>query len=342
VADRLFFHLPGVIVLPVVAISALSAFLMWEVEHIGSVTLGIAVAAAAVLACGLILMQIRKRLDRLGEHYQALLRVADEQSRRVEAANRLKDEFLSTLSHELRTPLNIVLGWARLLANGKLSPEQSARAIAAIERAGWAQSRLIEDLLDISRLVSGNVQLTMRSTAIDPILDRVIESLRAAAEAKNIVIEAAIDPRVGAIRADAERLQQMLWHLMSNAIKFTPPLGHVRVNVARDERSVLIRISDTGIGFDREVAAHLFERFRQGDSSSTRPYGGLGLGLGIVKHLVELHGGTVTAYSAGRNAGSRFDVVLPVPALEEATAEAGGARTWPAHARRPVRSAGGR
>jgi signal transduction histidine kinase/CheY-like chemotaxis protein len=294
---------------------------MWEVEHIGSLTLGVLVAAAAVLACGLILRQIRKRLDQLGEHYQELLRLADEQFQRAETANRLKDEFLATLSHELRTPLNIVLGWTRLLANGKLSPEQSARAIAAVERAGWAQSRLIEDLLDISRLVSGNVQLTMRSTAIDTILDRVIESLGAAAGAKNIVIEAAVEPGVGAIRADAERLQQVLWHLLSNAIKFTPPLGHVSVNVARDERAVLIRVSDTGIGFDREVAAHLFERFRQGDGSSTRPYGGLGLGLGIVRHLVELHGGTVTAFSAGLNAGSRFDVVLPVPAMAEATPE---------------------
>ena len=270
-----------------------------------------------MLACGLILRQIRSRLDELAEHYRSLLRLADEQFQRAETANRLKDEFLSTLSHELRTPLNIVLGWTRLLANGKLTPEQSARAIAAVERAGWAQSRLIEDLLDISQLVSGKVQLTMRPTAIDSILDRVIESLGAAAEAKNIVIEAVVDPAVGSIRVDADRLQQILWNLISNAIKFTPPLGHVSVNVERHEQSVLIRVSDTGIGFDRDVAAHLFERFRQGDGSTTRSYGGLGLGLGIVRHLVELHGGTVTAYSAGLNAGSRFDVILPVPALVE-------------------------
>jgi signal transduction histidine kinase/CheY-like chemotaxis protein len=299
----------------------LSAFLMWEVEHVGSIPLGVAVSAAAVVVCGLILRQIRRRLDELAEHYQSLLRVADEQFQRAEAANRLKDEFLSTLSHELRTPLNIVLGWTRLLANGKLSPAQSARAIAAVERAGWAQSRLIEDLLDISQLVNGKVQLTMRSTAIDPILDRVIASLGAAAEAKSIFIEARVDPAVGSVRVDADRLQQILWHLISNAIKFTPPLGHVSVDIARHDQAVAIHVSDTGIGFDRDVAAHLFERFRQGDSSTTRPYGGLGLGLGIVRHLVELHGGTITAYSAGLNAGSRFDVTLPLRELVEGTAQ---------------------
>jgi signal transduction histidine kinase/CheY-like chemotaxis protein len=304
-----------VVVLAVAAISALSAFLMWEVEHVGSVTFALVIAAAAVVACGLILRQIRGRLDQLAEHYGSLLRLAEEQFQRAETANRLKEEFLATLSHELRTPLNIVLGWTRLLANGKLTPEQSARAIAAVERAGWAQSRLIEDLLDVSRLASGKVQLTMRTTAIDSILDRVIESLGAAAEAKSIVIEAVVDPAVGAIRVDADRLQQILWNLISNAIKFTPALGHVSVKVERHEGSLRMRISDTGIGFDHEVAAHLFERFRQGDSSTTRPYGGLGLGLGIVRHLVELHGGTVTAYSAGLNAGSSFDVTLPVPLL---------------------------
>ncbi len=201
-----------------------------------------------------------------------------------------------------------MLGWARLLAGGKLDPAQTARAVQAIERAGWAQSRLIEDLLDLSRMLAGTMELSIRPTALQPLVESAVESLRSASDAKHLTIESVIDPALPPIALDSDRMKQVVWNLLSNAIKFTPNGGHVEVRVVPESDQVRLTVSDTGIGFPPAVAAHLFERFRQGDASSTREHGGLGLGLGIVRHVVELHGGRVSASSAGDNAGSTFEM----------------------------------
>jgi signal transduction histidine kinase/ActR/RegA family two-component response regulator len=319
VPERIKPQLGRLIALPMATIGALAAILVWELEHVGSILLGVVVLGCAVLAALVVMRRVRRRVDDLSAHYEALLRTADEQSRRAEAANRLKDEFLATLSHELRTPLNSVLGWARLLATGKLDADQTAKAVQAIERAGWAQSRLVEDLLDVSRIVAGKLQISPRPTLLQPLVDAAVHSLAPATEAKRIAVQVNLDPAVGPIAVDPDRLQQVVWNLVSNAIKFTPSGGNVRVELAREDHHVRLAVSDTGIGFDPEIAAHLFERFRQADSGTTRQYGGLGLGLGIVRHIVELHGGTVTAESAGENRGSMFTVCLPIVQAAAAT-----------------------
>jgi signal transduction histidine kinase/ActR/RegA family two-component response regulator len=309
-------ELGRLVVTPFATIGVLAAVLLWEIEHVGSVLLALAIAAIALSIGVLVARGLRANLDQLATHYEALLQTADEQSQRAEAANRLKDEFLATLSHELRTPLNSVIGWTRLLGSGKLDAPQTARAIQAIERAGWAQSRLVEDLLDVSRIVAGRLQINPRPTLVQPLIEAAVDSLRPAADAKHIAIDVELDPALGPIAVDPDRVQQIVWNLASNAIKFTPTGGHVDVclDVVGDDIRLVVR--DNGIGFHPDVAAHLFERFRQGDSSSTRQYGGLGLGLGIVRHVVELHGGTVTASSAGPNTGSRFEVLLPKRAAD--------------------------
>ena len=321
---------------PFATIGVLAAVLTWEVEHVGSILLAVAIAAVGVSIGVLVARQLRRDIARLGDHYAALLHTADEQSRHAEAANRVKDEFLATLSHELRTPLNSVLGWARLLASGKLDQAQTGRAVRAIERAGWAQSRLIDDLLDISRIVSGTLELSMRSTAVPPVVEAAVESLRYAAEAKRIAIDVAVAPDLQAIAADPDRLKQVVWNLLSNAIKFTPSGGSIRVAVDATADEMRLVVQDTGIGFDPGVAKHLFERFRQGDSSSTREHGGLGLGLGIVRHVVELHGGTVTAASGGDNKGSTFEVRLPIRLMEDAPIAAVPVPSTPARALRGI------
>jgi signal transduction histidine kinase/CheY-like chemotaxis protein len=305
-------QLGRLLVTPFATIGVLAAVLVWEVEHVGSLALALSIASIGVLIGALVARHLRRDIDQLTEHYLALLRTAEEQSRRAEQANQLKDEFLATLSHELRTPLNSVLGWARLLGSGKLDSEQAARAVAAIERAGWAQSHVIEDLLDVSRIVAGKLEIYMRATVLQPVIEAAIESLRPAWEAKRITVDVTLDRTLEPIAADPDRLQQMVWNLVSNAIKFTPSGGHIDVELQSTEREVMLTVCDNGIGLRPEVAAHLFERFRQGDSSSTREYGGLGLGLGIVRHVVELHGGVVSASSAGEDMGSTFEVRLPL------------------------------
>lgn len=305
-------QLGRLLVTPFVTIGVLAAVLVWEVEHVGSVALALSIASIGVFIGALVARHLRRDIDRVAEYYLSLLRIAEEQSRQAEQANRLKDQFLATLSHELRTPLNSVLGWARLLASGKLDAEQSARAVAAIERAGWAQSHLIEDLLDVSRLVAGRLEIHTRATALQPVVEAAIESLRPASEAKRITVDVDLDRTLEPITGDPDRLQQVVWNLVSNAIKFTPSGGHVAVELQATAREVVLTVRDNGIGLQPGVAAHLFERFRQGDGSSTREYGGLGLGLGIVRHVVELHGGIVTASSAGEQMGSVFQVRLPL------------------------------
>jgi signal transduction histidine kinase len=305
-------QLGRLVVTPFATIGVLAAVLVWEVEHVGSIALALFIAAIGVLIGIVVARQLRRDIETLTTYYSGLLRTADEQSRQAEQANRLKDDFLATLSHELRTPLNSVLGWAHLLATGKLDAAQSVQAVRAIERSGWAQSRVIEDLLDVSRIVAGTVEITMRPTRIQSVIHTVVGSVRPVAEAKRLDLQVHLDATLGTIAADPDRLKQMVWNLLSNAIKFTPPDGGIDVRLRTTASEIELTVSDSGIGFAPETAAHMFERFRQGDSSSTREHGGLGLGLGLVRHAVELHGGTVSASSGGENCGSVFRVRLPL------------------------------
>ena len=237
-----------------------------------------------------------------------------EQAARAEAelANRAKDEFLATLSHELRTPLSAILIWARLLRSGRLDAEAWARALEVIERNTKLQARLIEDLLEVSRIIAGKLRLEWTPVDLASTVDGAIDAVRAAADAKDITLELELERDLGPVRGDRNRLQQIVWNLVSNAIKFTPSGGSVNVRLARDAQDAVITVRDTGIGIRAEFLPHIFERFRQGDSTSTRIHGGLGLGLAIVRHLVDLHGGTVAARSAGEGRGATFTVRLPL------------------------------
>ena len=311
-------QLGRLIVTPFATIGVLAAVLVWELEHVGSFLLALVIFAVGIGVGVVVSRRLRRDMDDLAGHYERLLRTADEQSRQAETAYQVKDEFLATLSHELRTPLNSILGWAHMLASGKLDASQHARAIKAIERGGLAQSRLVNDLLDLSRIVAGKLKLTMRPTMIQSLIEAAVDSLRPAAEAKSITIVLSLDKSIGATSADPDRVQQIIWNLVSNAIKFTPSHGRVDVCLRRQGDEMRLVVRDNGIGFNPEIARHLFERFRQGDSSSTREYGGLGLGLGIVRHLAELHGGTVDASSDGDTKGSTFEVRLPIRTIDHA------------------------
>jgi PAS domain S-box-containing protein len=235
----------------------------------------------------------------------------------AETASRSKDEFLATLSHELRTPLNAVVGWVRLLRDGSLNAEEQERALEVIERNARVQVQLIEGLLDISRIVAGKAHLDLRPVHPVTLIDAVVDSMRPAATAKGVRLETALDLRAGPVAGDSERLQQVLWNLVANAIKFTGRNGRVDIGLARGASIVTIEVRDTGEGITREMLPYIFERFRQGDSSTTRKHGGLGIGLALVKHLVEAHGGTVTADSPGRGGGTVFTVTLPLIAFAE-------------------------
>ena len=232
--------------------------------------------------------------------------------REAQDASRAKDEFLAVLSHELRTPLTPVLGWVRILKSGTLAPEATARALDTVERNTRLQAQLVEDLLDVSRIIAGKLSLDLRPVALGPIVDGVIESTAAAAAAKSIVVNRHVDPDLPRIEADANRLQQVLANLLSNAVKFTPVGGRVDVVAVRVADKVRLAVTDTGDGLAPDVAPHIFDRFRQADSTITRQYGGLGLGLSIVRHIVERHGGTVDASSEGIGRGATFTVTLPI------------------------------
>jgi signal transduction histidine kinase len=230
----------------------------------------------------------------------------------AQAADRAKDEFLATLSHELRTPLNAMLGWITMLRAGKVREDRRVDALEVIERNARTQARLIEDLLDVSRIITGNVRLELQAVDFASIVRAVMESLRPSAEAKNIQLHVAIASGVRQIQGDPSRLQQILWNLVANAIKFTPAEGRMSVAVNNAAGGVELSVCDTGIGIEADFLPHVFERFRQADSSATRAHGGVGLGLAIVRHLVDLHGGRISAESEGRDRGSRFIVWLPV------------------------------
>ena len=232
-------------------------------------------------------------------------------------ANRIKDEFLATLSHELRTPLNAIVGWTRLLRSGRLDERSAGRALETIDRNATLQAKLVEDLLDVSRIITGKLRL--RIASIDPIsvMEAAINSVRPAAEAKGIRIDADLDSATGLIAADGDRLQQVMWNLLANAIKFTPQDGHVRLTMRRGPGGLIVRCEDNGAGIDAAFLPYVFDRFRQADATTTRHHGGLGLGLAIVRHLVELHGGTVHADSGGEGRGAIFTLTLPWSARGE-------------------------
>jgi signal transduction histidine kinase len=252
----------------------------------------------------------RRRIE--AERQQLLER---EQAARAEAeaVNRMKDEFLATLSHELRTPLNAILGWSQLLSTGSADAALSRRALSVIHNNAMAQSQLIEDILDVSRIIGGKLRLNIGPVKLHDVIEAVLDSVTPAAEAKAIAIARdmeAVDPICG----DADRLQQVVWNLLSNAVKFTPREGRVTVRLRKTGDDVVIAVEDTGIGIKPDFLPFVFDRFSQADATATRYHGGLGLGMAIVRYLVELHGGTVQAQSAGENQGATFTVHLPARA----------------------------
>ncbi|HEV8579353.1 MAG TPA: ATP-binding protein [Thermoanaerobaculia bacterium] len=280
------------------------------------------------------LVQIQKRDFELrrAEQERARLLVLEQKARRqAEEANRLKDDFLATLSHELRTPLNAILGWGQVLRAGKLDETSTARALETIERNARSQAKLIADLLDISRIITGKLSIDFKPVELHRIIDAALDSVGPAADAKGIQLAVFLSPLTSPVLGDADRLQQVVWNLLSNAIKFTPHGGRVEIRLREVGAEAAIKVSDTGIGIRPEFLPHVFDRFRQADSSVTRAQGGLGLGLSIVRHLTELHGGTVEVDSQGEGLGTTFTVKLPLhleqteqPSLERSAA----AQVW--------------
>lgn len=268
---------------------------------------------------------------------EALL--ASERAARTEAerVSRTKDEFLATLSHELRTPLNAIVGWSQLLGSGPPGPEDLAEGLNVIERNARVQAQLIEDLLDMSRIISGKVRLNVQPVDLSEVIDAAVASVAPAADAKGIRIQKVVEPLAGLVMGDPSRLQQIVWNLLSNAIKFTPKEGRVQIVLKLVNSHLEIVVSDTGAGIKAEFLPHVFERFRQADATTTRRYGGLGLGLAIVKHLSEMHGGDVRVASPGENQGATFSVHLPLAIAHQHEAESTESREHPrAPRRRPT------
>ena len=275
-------------------------------------------AGHQVIQCNIRDISDRKR----GEEERRLLLESTKAARaEADKANSIKDEFLTTVSHELRTPLTSILGWSNLLTTGNLDEQASKRALETIARNARAQRRLIDDLLDLSRIITGKLRLDVRRVKLAQMIEAVIEGVRPAADSRNIHLQAALDPRVSPMSGDPDRLQQIIWNLLSNAIKFTPKGGRVQVRLELIDSHVEITISDTGEGIDPELLPHVFDRFRQSDSSNTRRHGGLGLGLSIVRELVELHGGTVSVASPGLGGGTTFKLILPVRSVHYETSD---------------------
>lgn len=241
-----------------------------------------------------------------------LLQLEQDARSAAEAANRIKDEFLAVLSHELRSPLNPILGWTKLLRSRKFDQATLDKALETIERNAQLQTQLIEDLLDISRIIRGKLSLNICPVDLAATIEAALDTVRLAAQAKSIQLESLIDPRVGIISGDPNRLQQVVWNLLSNAIKFTPSGGRVTITLKRQGNNAELQVRDTGKGISADFLPHVFDYFRQADSSTTRTHGGLGLGLAIVRHLVELHGGTVGVSSSGMGQGATFSVALPL------------------------------
>jgi signal transduction histidine kinase len=272
-----------------------------------------AAATYAVVALTLVsvLMILFRQMDAKAAAEAATLQREQSARRAAEQTSALKDQFLMTVSHELRTPLTVISGWARMLLDGGLSDTRREAALKTIERNADAQTRLIEDLLDVSGVISGKLHLEMRIVSLSEVIHNAAESMRPAADAKHVQLLTSFDSSVGVILGDAGRLQQIVWNLLSNAVKFTPKGGRVELSVTRQGDEVEIVVADTGVGIAPQFMPHVFERFRQEDVGTKRRYSGLGLGLAIVRHLVELHGGTVVAESEGQGRGATFRVRLP-------------------------------
>lgn len=256
---------------------------------------------------------IRKRAEEEREELLSREHVARAEA---EAANRTKDEFLAIVSHELRTPLNAIVGWTGLLSGGQLDEVMVTRAIEIIDRNAKAQAQLIEDILDVSRIVSGNFRLDLRPVQLEQVIKAAVDSMRPVADARKVEIFVALDPNAGLVSGDPDRLQQIVWNILSNAVKFTPTGGQVNVLLKCSPSENEVVISDTGEGITAEFLPHVFDPFRQADGSKTRRHGGLGLGLAIVRHLTELHGGVVKAHSDGQGKGTTFTVTLPCVSVE--------------------------
>ncbi|HYC57796.1 MAG TPA: ATP-binding protein [Candidatus Binatia bacterium] len=266
------------------------------------------------------LAQIQKQdaeIQRAHDERQVLLDNEKKARVEIERASRMKDEFVATLSHELRTPLSAIMGWAHMLRSGDRPTEDVAKGMEVIERNARVQAQIIEDLLDMSRIVAGQLRLDVQQVNLSDVIEAAVTTVRPAAEAKSIRLQTVIDPGIRAVRGDPNRLQQIVWNLLSNAIKFTGRDGRVQVALERVNSHVEISVTDTGQGIAPEFLPHVFERFRQADGSTTRRHSGLGLGLAIVKQLVELHGGTVRARSSGDGKGSTFVVELPLMPIQE-------------------------
>jgi len=274
--------------------------------------------AGNIIGASKIARNITERLRAEAEREQ-LLASEQEARRQAEAANRMKDEFLATVSHELRTPLNAMLGWARLLSSGRLDSEATARGLKSIEQNAKAQAQLIEDLLDVSRIISGKFRLKAQPLEVALVIEAAIDSVRPTADAKGIRLQVVLDPDAGPVSGDAGRLQQVVWNLLSNAVKFTPKSGRVQVRLTRINSHIELEVSDTGQGIAREFLPYVFDRFRQADGSSARVHGGLGLGLAIVRHIVELHGGSVAVDSPGKDQGATFTIKLPMMVTHKKT-----------------------
>jgi signal transduction histidine kinase/ActR/RegA family two-component response regulator len=259
-----------------------------------------------------VLSAVRAALRARARQYEVRDLLVELQQARAaaEAANRLKDEFLATLSHELRTPLNAIVGWTSMLTRGQVEPSRMPHVFEALDRNAQSQAQLIADVLDVSRIVTGKLQLQLTTVDMRDLVAESAEAVRAAASGKEIQLSVEEETADCLVRGDAGRLQQVVWNLLSNAVKFTPAGGAIRVRVTRDERHVEVSVADTGAGISPEFLPHVFDRFRQADQTSTRVHGGLGLGLSIVKHLIELHGGTVAASSDGPGQGACFTVRL--------------------------------
>ncbi|HKR61029.1 MAG TPA: ATP-binding protein [Pyrinomonadaceae bacterium] len=249
---------------------------------------------------------------RTEQERESLLRSEQAARKEAEAADRLKDEFLATVSHELRTPLSAILGWSAMLNLGEVDEETRSNALKVIERNARSQASIIDDILDVSRIITGKLNIEQRNVDLAPIIHTTVDSLHPAATAKGIKLTVTLEKTPGLVTGDPARLQQIVWNLVSNAIKFTSKDGRITVRLSPINSHLQFSVSDTGMGISEEFLPHVFERFRQADSSTTRAHGGLGLGLAIVRHLVELHGGTVGAESDGTGKGSMFKVRLPV------------------------------
>jgi PAS domain S-box-containing protein len=296
--------------------------------HLAVVLSPVKDAAGRIIGVSTVARDITERKRAEAEREQLL---ADTQAAKAEAerANRLKDEFLATLSHELRTPLTVIVGWSEMLGKSQLDPITSQRAVEVIRRNARMQVQMIDDLLDVSRIVTGKLRMTVQPVDLGSVIIAAVEGLRPAAEAKEIRFQLQLDSPAGQVSGDPDRLQQVAWNLVSNAIKFTPKGGRVLVRLERVESHVEMAVSDTGRGIAPDFLPHVFDRFRQADATTTRMYGGLGLGLAIVRQLVELHGGTVRVESAGEEQGATFTVSLPLAAVRGAAGEAEAVQPLP-------------